>query len=158
MEDTIKLFKNYSIKGLTTKLKTVKIPMYCFLNGVFMSAGATSERRKDSRLDSKKVFSHYKVDIHYYTEETSAEMMNISEQGIGLFLKRDILVEVDQSLSLKIVNLSTHYTIAAKARIAWKRRSPNPKEPGYMFGCEFEEPIELPDDIVAINFSIENDD
>jgi c-di-GMP-binding flagellar brake protein YcgR len=123
-----------------------------------MSAGATSERRKGFRLDSKKVFSHYRVDIHYYTEETNAELMNISEKGIGLFLRRDILVDVDQSFLLEILNLSTHYVITAKARLAWRRRSTNPKEPGYMFGCEFEEPIELPDDIIAINFSLESDD
>lgn len=118
----------------------------------------TVERRKDSRLQSKKVFSHYKVEIKYYTTDEIADLVNISEKGIGLFLVRDIPIHIDQIVSLKIVNLSTHTTLTSKARIAWKKAIRENKEKGVMIGCEFENIIDLPDDIIAINYSLEDMD
>jgi hypothetical protein len=54
--------------------------------------------------------------------------------------------------------MSTKVSFFSEARLAWKKRNPDSKEGGYLLGCEFIEPIELSDDILAINFALEDNE
>ncbi|MCP5501639.1 MAG: PilZ domain-containing protein [Leptospiraceae bacterium] len=115
------------------------------------------ERRQQERIVSSKSFSHFRVKIQFYTLKIDGYILNISGHGMGLRLTESLPLEIGQFLSLEIMNLSTKESFRLQATLAWQKQEAVKDRIVYHIGCQFSKEIDLSDDLIAINYSIEND-
>lgn len=114
------------------------------------------EKRKYERI--VKEFADYKVYMETNGSLLEGRLGDISEKGMCVLFSKKMQILPEQEMDAALIHTTTKNDLKTHGKVAWIKDKPENQKTPFLCGVEFDNEIELPDDIIAISYAVDYDE